>query len=212
MLFSARTLRVAIRSPTAAVKHLAMERHHPVSEDTPRNPQRPMLEAALRAYFRSGRAPGALLEDFDRRWSKAKRRDTAHVTFSNGRRMAEWFLALDAKATDPLRALDHVSEQMVLGHRLLLSHDLLSQAPEGLILRQLLTDEDIRRDEHLRLYAVACLLHFEAGSPLPLARVDVWQLRARKQFTWPRFLLLRQAAVLGGRLDSVAQAFNQDAA
>jgi len=212
MLFTARVLRIAIRSPAAAVKHLAAERRYPVSQDTPRSPQRPIFDAALRTHFRAGRGPGALLDDFDRRWSKAKRRDSASATLNNGRRMAERFLALDAKAGDPLRALDPVTEQTVLGHQLRLPHDLVYEAPEGLILRQLLTDHDIRRDEHLRLYALACLAHFEAGSGLLLASVDVWQLRVRKQCSWPRFLLLRQSAVLGERLDSVAQAFNEDAA
>ena len=212
MQFTARTLRVAVRSPAAAIKLLQEQFRHPVAGDTPRSPQRPMFDAALRVHFRAGREVGAMVAEFDCRWSKAKRRESAAATFANGRRMVEQFVVLDAGSPDPLRVLEPPRTEQILGHDLRLTHDLVYGALEGLVLRQLLTDSDMWRVEHLRLYALACLLHFEASSVAPLARVEIWQLRMRKTLSWPRFLLLRQGPLLAERLDTVARAFEADAA
>jgi hypothetical protein len=170
-----------------------------------------VFEASLRAHLNGGRNPGAMLADYDKRWSKAERRETAYSAFAAGRLMAERFLALDARSAAPLMSLQKPGERVVLNHLVRLNHDLVYGTESGLVLRQLLTDSDLRRSEHLRLYAVASLLHFEAAGA-PLAAVEVWQLRFRKQFTWPRFLLLRLQSSLALQLDLVARAFEQDAA
>ena len=212
MLFTARQLRTAIRSPRAAIKLVASDRRQRLAAGQPRSPQRPTFEAALRRHTDSGRADGAMLAEYDLRWARAKRRETAAAAFETGRRMAARFVSLDGSAPDPVRVLEAPADRPVLGHSLRLGHDLLYKTPEGLILRQLLTDGEITRSDHLRLYALACLLHFEAPGGREPARVDVWQLRFRKEFSWPRWLLLRQTAALGERLDEVARAFTENVA
>lgn len=89
MNFSARELRVAIRSKDAAVKLIATTRALVVKDDIRRSPQRPIFEAALRTYFRAGRVGRRLLEEYDRRWAKAA------TAFAAVRRMAERFAGLD---------------------------------------------------------------------------------------------------------------------
>jgi hypothetical protein len=62
--------------------------------------------------------------------------------------------------------------------------DVAYQTPEGWVLRQLLTDDEIRRVEHLRLYAAATALHLKgvwtaaksrASRCGPCVLTDVWR-------------------------------------
>lgn len=99
----------------------------------------------------------------------------------------------------------------MLAHETGLGYDVMCGDAGGVVIRQLLTDSDIRRDAHLRLYAAACLLHYEAGGG-HVERVDVWRLPFGKEFSWPRWVLVRLAPALRVRMDEIAQALSEEAA
>jgi hypothetical protein len=210
MDFTARHLKLAIRNPAAAARSISAEA---VAAGSPirRSPQRPTFEAAVRRYFAAGRDASVLLADYDRRWARAERRESADSAFRTGRQMAERFATLDHLSPAPEQTSVPSVSRPILGHNIRLGHDVVLRSAEGLVLRQLLTDSDITRSEHLRLYAVASLLHFEVEGA-ELARVEIWQLRFHKEFGWPRWALIRQAPVLRERCDEVARHLAQDAA
>jgi hypothetical protein len=188
------------------------ERAHPVEPNTPRSPQRLTFLAALRGHFLANRRPGAMLAEFDKRRDRAERQESAAAQYAMGRRMVERFADRDRRSGSPVDMLVPATEQAVLGHVVRLGYDVIYGAPEGLILRQLLTDADIRRPEHLRLFATASLLHVEASLGREVAAVEIWQLRFHRYFHWPRWMLLRQMQALGVKLDEVARGLGQDAA
>lgn len=84
--------------------------------------------------------------------------------------------------------------------------DLAYETDMGWIIRQLLTDDEIRRIDHLRMYAAATALHFEASSGQErVARVELWMLRYDGRIAgWPRTLLDRNTPALGRRMDEMA--------
>jgi hypothetical protein len=209
--FTARQVRLGIRNPGTAAREISRQLGAGPDESIRRSPQRPTFEAALRRYFAAGRNPAVLLADYDRRWERAKRRESAASAFREGRRMAAYFAEQDQMGSAPLRALDPATRRDIGGHALRMGHDLVYRSDEGLVLRQLLTDSDVTRIEHLRLYATACLLHFEASGK-ELARLEIWQLRFRGVMGWPRWLLTRQVPALRNRLDEVARRLTEDAA
>lgn len=169
--------------------------------------------AAVGSYFRDGRDPSRAKSELEMRTDKAKRREQLASQIINTRAMLDLFLAWDRGEPDPTRFRATPVLATVLGWNMRIGHDLVYETAEGLRLRQLLTDDAIRRGEHLRLFAVASLLHFEAGSPdLRLATVEVWHLRANRRMLWPRQLLLRLVPDLRTRLDQVAAALADNAA
>lgn len=211
MEFTARHLKIGIRNPATAARMIGAEVVAAPDAPIRRSPQRPTIEAALRRYFAAGRDVAVLLADYDRRWARAERRESAASAFRAGRLMAERFAMLDRASGVPEMAFVPALTRPMLGHHVRLGYDLVYRSDEGLILRQLLTDGDITRPEHLKLYAVASLLHFEAGGA-ELAGVEIWQLRFHKEFGWPRWLLARQAPTLRERCDEVARRLAQHAA
>jgi hypothetical protein len=187
-------------------RQLRAELAAPIPEETPRSPQRPCMNAALKRYFSKGRDPAVLLGDYDERVARSKRRLTAASEFANGRAMLARFAALDRSQTDPTRVLIGPMRATVLSHGITMSADLAYQTPEGWIIRQLLTDDEIRRIEHLRMFATATALHFEArpdGGPVD--RVELWLLRFDGRVAgWPRSLLQRVTPILERRMDEMA--------
>jgi hypothetical protein len=214
MDLTARQLRTGIRSPAALGRQLRLERLVPIPVDTPRSPQRLWIEASLRRYFDGGRDPDRLLADYSDRTARSKRRDTAASEIANGRRMLERFVELDRSQPDPTRVLLKPIRAPVCGHWVTMGVDVAYQTLEGWVLRQLLTDDEIRRTEHVRWYAAATALHFE-GHPDggDVARVEVWMLRLERGVVgWPGSLLGRLTSSLATRMDEIAAgAFGQAA-
>jgi hypothetical protein len=187
-------------------RQLRQERQAPIPEDTPRSPQRPWIEASLRRYFDAGRDRDRLFADYADRTDRSKRRDSAASEIANGRMMLGRFAELDRSQADPTRVLLEPARVAVLGHRIKMGIDVAYQTPEGWVIRHVLTDDEIRRTEHVRLYATATALHFE-GRPDggDVARVEVWMLRFERGVAgWPRFLLDRLTSSLATRMDEIA--------
>jgi hypothetical protein len=206
MELSGRQLRTGIRSPAVLARQVRAELSAPIPEDTPRSPQRPCMNAALKRYFSKGRELTELLGDYDERVARSKRRLTAASEFANGRAMLERFAGLDRTQADPTRVLMAPARAPVLGHGVTMGADLAYQTPDGWIVRQLLTDDEIRRIEHLRMFATATALHFEArpdGGQVD--RVELWMLRFDGRVAgWPRSLLQRVTPILERRMDEMA--------
>ncbi|HLX33805.1 MAG TPA: hypothetical protein VKR30_01035 [Candidatus Limnocylindrales bacterium] len=211
MQFNDRLLRTAIRSQSAAIAAVVAERGRPTDAEVRRSLQRPILLAALREHFGAKCQTGVLLSSFDRRRDRTKRREKSATELAHGRRMAERYLAYEDRSDQPLEVLVPARERQVLGHDLKLGYDLVYQDSDGLRVRQLLSDGEVRQGEHLRLYAVAVAIHFEATGR-SLAQVDVWQLRDGHRYSWPRAMLLRLAPTLQPRLDAVERGLGLDAA
>jgi len=206
-------LYTGIRNPTVLARQILAQATSPTPERTPRSPQRPLFKAVVRRYFKGGRLSARARVDLEARIQKAKRRERLASQFANCRTMIGLFLSWDAKMPSPVRYVIEPTPADVLGWTIRVGHDHLSDSPDGLVLRQLVTDGSIMRAEHLRLFAVASLLHYEAANPgVELAAVEVWQLRAGKRFTWTRRVLRRLIPDLGMRLGQLAAALADDAA
>jgi hypothetical protein len=204
---------VGIRSPRVLARLLRSEAISPTPENTPRSPVRPIFTTVLRDYFRSGREPEGARANFVERVAKSKRREKLATQFAKGLQMLEVFLMWDSTEPTPEAYFIPPQPADVAGWSVRLGHDLLYPAPEGKKLRQVLTDSAIVRAEHLRLFAVASLLHFERLNPnIKLAIVEVWSVRAQKRFTWPGGLLLGLVPELSERLSLVAGELGNDAA
>lgn len=214
MDLTARQLRTGIRSPAALGRQLRLERQAPIPEDTPRSPQRPWIEASLRCYFDAGRDRDRLFGDYTDRTNRSKRRDSAASEIANGRMMLGRFADLDRSQADPTRVFLKPTRVTVMGHGITLGIDVAYQTPEGWVIRHILTDDEIRRIEHVRLYATATALHFE-GRPDggDVARVEVWMLRFERGVAgWPRSLLGRLTSSLATRMDEIAAGASGQAA
>jgi hypothetical protein len=204
---TARHLRTGIRSPQALARQLLHARLAPIDPDTPRSPQRAWMDASLRRYFERQRHPDVLFADYDCRTGRAKRNDTAATEIANGRRMLAHFVALDQSQPDPDRVQMKPAAVTVLGQGVVMGVDLAYETPTGWVLRHLITDDEIRRAEHLRLYATAAALHFE-GRPDGghVARVELWLLRHEGRVEgWPRSLLEKSIPSLAVRLSEIAR-------
>lgn len=207
MVLSARQLRTGIRSPAALARQLRAEWIKPIDPDTPRSPQRPWIDASIKRYEEGGRKPGVLLADFVERTGRAKRRDTAASEIGNGKKMLERFARLDAAEPAPSRFQLRPTPGDVLGTVISMGADLVYETPEGHVIRQLITDSEITRPEHLKLYATAVALHFE-GRPGggPVSRVDLWLLRYDdRTVTWTRSALEATVPRLEVRLAAIAR-------
>ncbi len=214
MDLSARQLRTGIRSPGVLARELLKAQIAPVPPDTPRSPQRPWMDASLRRYFERQRDPSVLLADYERRTAESKRRESAASEIANGRKMLERFLALDQPQVDPTRFQMKPVQVELSGHRVLMGADVAYQTLDGWIVRHLITDEEIRQIDHLRLYATAAALHFE-GRPDggPVAAVEIWLLRYdRRVVGWPRSILQLWVPRLAVRLDEIARGASSQAA
>lgn len=211
---SARQVRTGIRSSSALLRELRLQAIAPIPPDTPRSPQRPGLEASLRRYFDSGRDAAVLLADFQKRTQGWKRRDAAASEIANALRMLERFAVLDRRWPNPTRVLMKPVKADVLGHVLSMGADLLYELPEGWMVRQILTDLEIRRTEHMRMTGAASAIHFEGrvyGGPV--SRVEICHLRFDDRVVgWPRSLLERTSATLATRLDEIAAGVSNQAA
>lgn len=165
------------------------------------------MDASIGRYFKKDRTVEVLLADYDDRTSRSKRRETAASEITNGREMLGRFAALDRLQPDPNRVQMRPTRVEVLGHGLIMGVDLAYETSAGWILRHLITDDEIRRPEHLRLYATAAALHFEGRSEGGRAvRVEVWLLRYDGGVDgWPRSLLERSIPALATRLAEIAR-------
>jgi hypothetical protein len=160
----------------------------------------------MRRYFAADRDPVRLLADYLERTSRSMRHETAASEIANGRRMLERFLELERPLREPTLVLGRPQPVMVLGHWLTMGFDLAYRTPEGWDLRHILSDDEIRRAEHLRLYAAAAATHFEGRSDGgPVARVEIWALRLQPGVAgWPRSLLAGMTPDLERRLAEMA--------
>lgn len=95
------------------------------------------------------------MADYAERTGRAKRRETAASEINNGKKMLERFARLDADEPAPSRFQLRPMPAEVLGTMVSMGADLVYQTPEGHVVRQLITDSEITRPEHLRLYATA---------------------------------------------------------
>jgi hypothetical protein len=205
---TSRQLRTGIRSPDVLVREIHRQARGPAEPNTPHSPQRPGIEAALRRYFDGGRVPDTLRSDFESRVARWKRRDSAASEINNARQMLERFLRLDRAENDPLRVFMVPERCDVLGVGVALGYDLVYEVEHGILIRQLLTDSEIRRTEHLRLYAAAIAIHYTSRNlPSPLTRVQIWYLRYEHRIAgWPAALLLgRPARDLSKRLGAISR-------
>lgn len=207
MELSARQLRTGIRSPAVLVRQLRAEWIAPIDPDTPRSPQRPWIDASIRRYQAGGRKADVLMADYAERTGRAKRRDTAASEIANGKTMLERFARLDADEPTPTRFQLPRTPVDVLGTVTSMGADLVYETDEGFVIRQLITDMEITRPEHLGLYATAVALHFE-GRPGggPVSRVDLWLLRyENRTLTWSRATLEATVPRLAIRLEEIAR-------
>jgi hypothetical protein len=214
MELSGRQLRTGIRSPAALARQLRAEWIAPIDPDTPRSPQRPWIDASIRRYEQGGRKPAVLMADYAERTGRAKRRETAASEINNGKKMLERFARLDADEPAPSRVQLRPAPADVLGTVISMGADLVYETTEGHVIRQLITDSEITRPEHLRLYATAVALHFEArpggGS---VSRIDLWLLRYDdRTVTWPRSILEATVPRLAVRLEEIARGAEWQAA
>jgi hypothetical protein len=121
--------------------------------------------------------------------------------------MLERFAALDeAQSAPTLVGLRQVAV-VVLGMRVAMGVDLAYKSDVGWHLRHLITDHEITRSEHLRLYATASALHFEGrSSGGPVTSVDVWMLPYDdRRLLWDRETLGDTVGRLAARLDEIAR-------
>jgi hypothetical protein len=215
---TARQLRTGLRSPAVLARQLLTERIAPIPKDTPRSAQRKWIDAAIRRYTKKGGDVGILIGYYNERTGKSKRKDTAATEIANGRRMLERFAELDRDQPPPSRIQSAPVPVSVLGHRLTMGVDMVYDGEGGARLLILMTDREIRRTEHLRLYATAAALHFE-GRPDGgrVDRVDIWlltsaQVPGRGVIGWQRSILERQIPALTMRLGEIARGAEGQAA
>jgi hypothetical protein len=147
------------------------------------------------------------MADYAERTGRAKRRDTAVSEINNGKVMLERFARLDADEPAPSRFQLKPMPVDVLDTVISMGADLVYETPEGYVIRQLITDSEITRPEHLRLYATAVALHFEARpAGGPVSRVDLWLLRYEdRTVTWTRSALEATVPRLAVRLQEIAR-------
>jgi hypothetical protein len=214
MELSARQLRTGIRSPAVLARQLRAEWVAPIDPDTPRSPQRPWIDASIRRYEQGGRQLAVLMADYAERTGRAKRRETAASEINNGKKMLERFARLDADEPAPSRFQLRPMPADVLGMVVSMGADLVYQTPEGHVVRQLITDSEITRPGHLRLYATAVALHFEerpGGGAV--SRVEFWLLRYEdRSVTWTRSSLEASVSRLAVRLEEIARGAEGQAA
>lgn len=204
-VLTARQLRTGIRSPGALARQLRLERLAPIDPDTPRSPQRPWIDASIRRYVGSGRDPRVLLDDYDSRTSRAKRRDTAASEIANGRLMLARFATLDQDEPMPTLVGVRPMPVEVLGTTISMGVDLAYRSEDGWHLRHLITDREITRPEHLLLYATASALQFEGRlDGGRVTGVDVWMLRYDdRRLMWDRPSLADAVGRLAVRLEEI---------
>jgi hypothetical protein len=214
MELSARQLRTGIRSPATLARQLRAEWIAPIDPDTPRSPQRPWMDASIRRYQGGGRQAAVLLGDYAERTGRAKRRETAASEIKNGKTMLERFARLDADEPAPSRFQLRPVPVDVLGTLVSMGGDLVYETAEGYVIRQLITDSEITRPEHLQLYATAAALHFEARpGGGPVSRVDLWLLRYEdRTATWSRSSVEATVPRLAIRLEEIARGAEGQAA
>lgn len=208
-ILTARQVRIAIRSPGALARQLGLERLAPIDPDTPRSPQRQWISASIRRYVARGRDPRVLIEDYDARTPRAKRRETAASEIANGRLMLARFATLDQ--AEPMPTLVGVRRPMpvdVLGTTISMGSDLAYRSDDGWHLRHLITDREITRPEHLLLYATASALQFEGRiDGGPVTGVEVWMLRDDdRRLMWDRPSLAEAVGRLAVRPKEIARA------
>ena len=120
--------------------------------------------------------------------------------------MLKRFVALGMATPDPRRVQMRPTRVELFGHGITMGADLAYETLTGWDVRLLITDDEICRPEHLRLYATAVALHCE-GRPDGgrVTRVDVWLLRYEGRVAgWPRSLLETSAPRLATRLAEIA--------
>ena len=204
-MLTARQLRTGIRSPGALARQLRLERLAPIDPDTPRSPQRQWISASIRRYVARGRDPRVLIEDYDARTSRAKRRETAASEIANGRLMLARFATLDQNEPMPTLVGVRPMPVDVLGTAISMGFDLAYRSDDGWHLRHLITDREITRSEHLLLYATASALQFEGRiDGGPVTGVDVWMLRHDdRRLMWDRQSLAEAVGRLAVRLEEI---------
>ena len=207
MELTPRQLRIGIRSPQALAKAILRARIASIPPDTPRSAQRRWMDASIRRYFGDRRKEATLFADYDDRTGRSKRHESAATEIAHGRHMLERFAALDREQPDPTIVQAPRARVEIFGHTLVLDMDLAYRTPHGWNLVSILTDDEIRRPEHLQLYATALALHWERRPDGgPVASVELWLLKGnRGSLTWPRAVLRRSVKDLHVRLDDIAR-------
>jgi hypothetical protein len=165
------------------------------------------MDAAIRRYYGAKRDEATLFTNYDARTSRSSRHITAATEIANGRRMLERFADLERGRPDPTRTQVDRTRVEIFGHGLIMGVDLAYETPRGWNLVALLTDDEIRRPEHLELYATALALHWEGRSDGGrAASVELWLVRGnRGALAWPRAVLERTVPALRVRLTEIEQ-------
>jgi hypothetical protein len=201
MLFSGAQFRALLRNPD---RYVAMARKPPVPQEGG-SPQRPLLEAGLKAYFKSGRAPTVALEDLERRVAKSSS-ESREANAGAVRRMLRRFLALDASEGTPAGFFPGRSVAPIGKHLVGLSPSLWYRLGDGYLVRQLWTESDFSLARpYTRLAAAGYLVHSEAllGAGC-VHQVEFWHLRSGSVAGWQASDLRRLIPSLIAVLDSVA--------
>jgi hypothetical protein len=163
------------------------------------------MDAAIRRYYGAKRDEATLVRDYDARTGRSSRREAAATEIANGRHMLERFMDLERGRPDPTRIQVDRTRVEIFGHGLIMGVDLAYETPRGWNLVALITDDEIRRPEHLQLYATALALHWEVRPDGGrVASVELWLLRGnRGALVWPRAMLERTVPALRVRLAEI---------
>jgi hypothetical protein len=212
--FTAHQARIAIRSPQALIRQRLAEARLPGEKGRPHDPQRKAIERAIGDYFAGGRDGRKLVDDFLERTSTWKSASSRASSIANAAAMLGRFADLDQDQPAPERWFLPAVPIEMWSHRLILGADLVYREDDGIRVRQLLTDTDMTRTEHLRLFASLTARHVEARPDAErVVRVDAWRLRRNgKVLTYDRAFLVRFEPALATALRTVAAAFGEQAA
>ena len=126
---------------------------------------------------------------------------------NNGKKLLERFVRLDVDEPPPSRFQLRPTPVTILGTVISMGADLVYETSGEFVIRHLITDSEITRPDHLRLYGTALALHFEARpGGGPVSRVDLWLLRyENRAVTWTRTILEATAPRLAVRLDEIVR-------
>lgn len=201
MVFRGSQLRVILRDPARYVD--AAQR--PAVEQTGGSPQRPMLEACLRSYYRAGRLGDVAFEDLARRVARSTS-EQREVNGSAVRSMLVRFLAWESREPDPEVYFPAPSTAVVGAHSITLSPSLTYALGNGYLIRHVWTEGDFSlRRPYTRLAAAAYLAHAEATLGVNSVRqLEFWHVRKGEVAGWQAHDLRRHVPSLVSVLDFVA--------
>lgn len=194
-------LRALLRDSTRYVEAA----QKPAVEQTGGSPQRPMLEACLRSYYRAGRLGSVAFEDLARRVSRStsERREANAATV---RSMLIRFLAWDSHEADPEDYFPTPRTASIGAHSVALAPSLTYRLGNGYLVRHVWTESDFSlRRPYTRLTAAAYLAHADvihgAGT---VRQLEFWHVRKGEVTGWQARELRRHVPSLISVLDAVA--------